>query len=232
MVQCTSFENASFNNDCKIKGYICLIEEEIKIKKQQLFLKRGFDIVVSSVGIILISPLLLVIAIKIKQDSKGTVFFKQQRVGKNGKPFNILKFRTMSMENKGKQITVANDKRITKYGTKLRSSKLDELPQLFNVWLGNMSFVGPRPEVPKYVAMYNEEQKRILSIKPGITDLASIEFRHESDLLAKAEDPEKYYISEIMPKKIGFNLEYMRNVTVSNDVSLILRTLRILRGKG
>ena len=209
---------------------MCDIEQILKEKKWQMFSKRIFDVIASSVGIIVLFIPMLSIAIHIKKDSKGAVLFRQQRVGKDGKRFGILKFRTMKTENKGSKITVAGDERITKYGAKLRSSKMDELPQIFNVWIGNMSFVGPRPEVPEYVALYTEEQKKVLSIKPGITDLASIEFRHESELLAKADDPESYYIHEIMPTKIQHNLRYIKNMSVGYDIRLIMRTLKIVRG--
>ena len=170
------------------------------------------------------------ISILIKLDSKGPILFKQIRVGKNGKPFKIFKFRTMVVdaEKKGMQITVGRDSRITKSGHVLRKTKLDELPQLFNVLTGEMSFVGPRPEVPRYVEMYDENQKSILKVRPGITDLASIKYRNENDLLAKSLDPEATYINEIMPKKIELNIEYLKNMSVLYDIKLIIRTVLVV----
>lgn len=199
-------------------------------KKAQLFIKGIFDFIVSLLGAIIISPILLIIAILIKLDSKGPILFKQARVGKNGKEFKILKFRTMKVESekKGIQLTVGKDPRITKVGHILRKTKLDELPQLFNVLMGEMSFVGPRPEVPRYVELYNSYQKCILKIRPGITDLASIKYRNENDLLGKSLDPEYTYIHEIMPEKIELNLEYLNNMSIFYDVKLIIKTILVV----
>lgn len=199
-------------------------------KKTQLALKRGFDFIVSLIGLAILCPVLLVIALLVKIDSKGPVFFKQTRVGKNGKDFQILKFRTMIVdaEKKGLQITVGKDNRITKVGLFLRKYKLDELPQLINVLKGEMSFIGPRPEVPKYVAMYDEMQKRILKVRPGITDLASIEYRNENEVLAQSDNPEKTYIEEIMPRKIELNMRYLQNISVAYDIKLIFRTIWVI----
>ena len=206
------------------------INRILEKKRIQLLVKRIFDFTVSLIGIVIISPILLVISILIKLDSKGPILFKQIRVGKNGKPFKIFKFRTMVVdaEKKGMQITVGRDSRITKSGHVLRKTKLDELPQLFNVLTGEMSFVGPRPEVPRYVEMYDENQKSILKVRPGITDLASIEYRNENDLLAKSLDPEATYINEIMPKKIELNIEYLKNMSVLYDIKLIIRTVLVV----
>lgn len=206
------------------------INRILEKKRIQLIIKRIFDFTVSSIGIIIISPILLVISILIKLDSKGPILFKQIRVGKNGKPFKIFKFRTMVVdaEKKGMQITVGRDSRITKSGHVLRKTKLDELPQLFNVLAGEMSFVGPRPEVRRYVEMYEENQKSILKVRPGITDLASIKYRNENDLLAKSLDPEATYINEIMPKKIELNIEYLKNMSVLYDIKLIIRTVLVV----
>ena len=206
------------------------INRILEKKRIQLLIKRIFDFTVSLIGIVIISPILLVISILIKLDSKGPILFKQIRVGKNGKPFKIFKFRTMVVdaEKKGMQITVGRDSRITKSGHILRKTKFDELPQLFNVLTGEMSFVGPRPEVPRYVEMYDENQKNILKVRPGITDLASIEYRNENDLLAKSLDPEATYINEIMPKKIELNIEYLKNMSVLYDIKLIIGTITIL----
>jgi len=196
-------------------------------KKGQLILKRLFDIIVSSLGIIILSPFLLLTAVTIKLDSKGPVFFKQTRVGKDEKQFNIYKFRTMvtDAEKQGMQITVGDDPRITKIGRFLRKYKLDEFPQLFNVFIGNMSFVGPRPEVPKYIALYDSKQKSILKVRPGITEEASIKYKDESEILAKSSCPEKTYIEEIMPKKIELNLNYIKNISLLYDISLMLKTI-------
>jgi len=167
------------------------------------------------------------IAILIKLDSKGPVFFKQVRVTKNGREFKIFKYRTMKVgSDKYSQITVGKDDRITKIGMFLRTYKLDEIPQLINVLLGDMSLVGPRPEVPKYVALYTEEQKEILKVRAGITDYASIEFSDENDLLASEEDPEKEYIEKIIPKKIELNKKYLSEISVLTDIRIILLTIK------
>lgn len=190
--------------------------------------KRIFDILFSSIGLILISPILLVISIIIKITSEGPILFKQVRVGKDNKDFKILKFRTMIVDadKKGLKITVKDDPRITKIGKFLRKTKLDELPQLFNVLLGDMSFVGPRPEVRKYVDLYTEEQKQVLSVRPGITDLASIKYRNENELLDQSTNPEDTYINEIMPSKLKINLDYVKNINLVNDIKLILLTIK------
>ena len=191
------------------------------------FFKRCFDIFFSLLGITLLLWLFLIIAIAIKCSSKGPVLFKQERVGRHGKNFKIWKFRSMVVdaEAKGMQITTDGDNRITKVGKFIRKTKIDELPQLFNVLSGKMSFVGPRPEVPKYVAMYNDEQLRVLSVKPGITDLASIEFRNENDLLDGDADPERKYIEEIMPAKLDLNLKYIEKAGFFYDIGLIFKTI-------
>ena len=197
------------------------------MNKFNKFFKRVFDILASGIGIIVLSPILIVIAIAIKCDSNGEILFKQKRVGMNEKTFNIFKFRTMvtNAEKLGKQITVGNDCRITKIGSFLRKYKLDELPQLFNVLLGDMSLVGPRPEVRKYVDLYTDEQQKVLSVKPGITDYASIEYMDENEILGKSSDPEKTYIEEIMPEKIKYNMKYIQNKNVSEYFKIIFLTL-------
>ena len=194
-------------------------------------LKRIFDITLSLFGLIILLPFMLIIAILIKIDSKGPVFFKQIRVTKNGKEFKIFKYRTMRVgSDKYSQITVGKDGRITKIGSFLRKYKLDEIPQLINVLIGDMSLVGPRPEVPKYVALYTDEQKEILKVRAGITDYASIEFSDENDLLASEEDPEKAYIEKIMPKKIELNKKYLSEISMLTDIKIILLTIkRILK---
>ncbi|EEO40640.1 hypothetical protein FSCG_01353 [Fusobacterium vincentii 4_1_13] len=190
-------------------------------------LKRIFDITLSLFGLIILLPFMLIIAILIKIDSKGSVFFKQIRVTKNGKEFKIFKYRTMRVgSDKYSQITVGKDGRITKIGSFLRKYKLDEIPQLINVLIGDMSLVGPRPEVPKYVALYTDEQKEILKVRAGITDYASIEFSDENDLLALEEEPEKAYIEKIMPKKIELNKKYLSETSVLTDIKIILLTIK------
>lgn len=190
-------------------------------------LKRIFDITLSLFGLIILLPFMLIIAILIKFDSKGTVFFKQIRITKGGKEFKIFKYRTMKAgSDKYSQITVGKDERITKIGSFLRKYKLDEIPQLINVLIGDMSLVGPRPEVPKYVALYTDEQKEILKVKAGITDYASIEFSDENDLLASEEDPEKEYIEKIIPKKIELNKKYLSEISMLTDIRIILLTIK------
>jgi lipopolysaccharide/colanic/teichoic acid biosynthesis glycosyltransferase len=208
------------------------IDTILQQKRLQLILKRIFDIVVSFVGLVILSPLFLILAIAIARDSKGPVFFKQTRVGRNGVPFKIYKFRTMveDAEARGMQLTVGDDSRITNVGTFLRKTKIDELPQLINVFKGEMSFVGPRPEVPKYVGLYTEDQRQVLMVRPGITDLASIEYRNESELLATADNPEKVYIEEVMPRKIELNKKYIENISLCGDIRVIFKTLASLVG--
>ncbi|MCE5219906.1 MAG: sugar transferase [Clostridium sp.] len=197
------------------------------MNKFNKIVKRIFDFICSTLGLIVLSPVLLAIAIKIKTGSDGPIFFKQIRVGEKNKEFEILKFRTMVVdaEKLGRQITVGNDNRITKIGAFLRKYKLDELPQLINVFKGDMSLVGPRPEVPRYVKYYNEEQRKVLEVKPGITDLASIRYRDENDLLGGAANPDEFYINTIMPDKLALNLEYINNNNVFVDIYIILKTI-------
>lgn len=189
--------------------------------------KRIFDVVFAVLCLILFTPLLIVIAIFIKLDSKGPVIFKQIRVGRNMKDFHVVKFRTMKVvQSNNSLLTIGNhDNRITKIGYWLRKYKLDELPQLLNVLKGQMSFVGPRPEVRKYVNMYSEEQRYVLSIKPGITDWASVEFCNENELLQHAEDPENYYIERIIPAKIKQNMRYIKQHDIFTDFKIIWLTL-------
>ena len=170
---------------------------------------------------------MIIIAILIKLDSKGPIFFRQVRVTKNGREFKILKYRTMRVgSDKYSQITVGKDSRITKVGDFLRKYKLDEIPQLINVLIGDMSLVGPRPEVPKYVALYTKEQREILKVRAGITDYASIEFSNENDILANETDPEKAYIEKIMPRKIELNKKYLSEISVMTDIKIILLTIK------
>ena len=196
-------------------------------RKLQLALKRAMDIVISGGALLVIWPVLLIIALAIKIDDPGPVFYRQVRVGRNGKEFRIFKFRTMVVDadKKGLQITVGRDNRITRMGALLRKTKLDELAQLINVFTGEMSFVGPRPEVPRYVNMYTTYQRQVLLVRPGITDYASIAYRNENDLLEGAEDPEKMYIETIMPDKIELNMKYLREISPIADIRLILSTI-------
>lgn len=191
------------------------------------FFKRIFDFVLSLAGLIILSPFFIVISILIRKDGKGSIFFKQKRVGKNSKEFLIYKFRTMvpDAERLGTQITIGKDNRITRVGAFLRKYKLDELPQLINVLVGEMSLVGPRPEVPRYVNMYSEEQRKVLLVRPGITDLASIRYKDENDLLGSVEDPEQFYINTIMPDKLKLNLEYIEKSNIFLDLFIILKTI-------
>lgn len=190
--------------------------------------KRLFDLLLSSIGLLLLAPLLLLIAALVKLDSPGPVMFRQERVGRFGQPFLIHKFRTMRHEpaGQGLQITVGADRRITRVGGFLRASKLDELPQLLDVWLGDMSLVGPRPEVPRYVAHYPAElREKVLSVRPGITDIASIEYRDESAVLARSADPEHAYIHEVLPHKLALAARYVERSSIWLDAWLIARTL-------
>jgi lipopolysaccharide/colanic/teichoic acid biosynthesis glycosyltransferase len=193
--------------------------------------KRLFDVIVAALGLLLLSPLLIAIALWIKLDSPGPVFFRQERVGRGGVLFRIHKFRSMRADAPlaGPQLTVGADPRITRAGQVLRRTKLDELPQLIDVLAGSMSLVGPRPEVPRYVALYPAALRdKVLSVRPGITDPASIEYRDESALLARATDPERVYIEQIMPAKLRCAASYVDRMSLANDVRLIGATLRSL----
>ena len=196
-------------------------------RKMQLALKRLMDIVISGGALAVIWPVLLLVALAIKIDDPGPVFYRQVRVGRGGKTFRIFKFRTMVVDadKKGLAITVGRDNRITRVGAILRKTKLDELAQLINVFVGEMSFVGPRPEVQKYVDMYTPYQRQVLLVRPGITDYASIAYRNENDMLAGAEDPERMYIDVIMPDKIELNMKYLREISPVADIRLILGTI-------
>lgn len=191
-------------------------------------MKRLFDIVFSGIGLIILTPFFIFIAIFILLDSpKGGVFYFQSRVGKNNQDFRLFKFRTMkpNSDKKGLLTVGGRDNRITKIGYYLRKFKLDELPQLINVFIGNMSLVGPRPEVRKYVDLYSEEQQRVLLVKPGITDYASIKYFNENELLGNSENPEQTYINEIMPTKLELNLTYINHNNILVDIKLILLTI-------
>ena len=193
---------------------------------------RFFDFVLSLVGLVSLAPIFIVLAVWIKIDSMGPVFYKQIRVGQNGKDFGLFKFRSMVVDaDKKGLITVGGrDPRITRSGYFIRKYKLDELPQLINVLVGDMSLVGPRPEVKKYVELYTDEQQKVLSVKPGITDYASIEYMDENEILGKSTDPEKTYIEEIMPEKIKYNMKYIKNRSLIEYFKIIFLTvLKIIR---
>lgn len=190
--------------------------------------KRLFDWAASGWGLLVLSPLLLLVALWVKWDSPGPVFFRQERVGLNGRVFRIHKFRTMTVnaEAKGPQITVGNDSRVTRSGAFLRKSKFDELPQLIDVWLGQMSLVGPRPEVPRYMNHYPlDVRQKVLSVRPGITDWASIQFKDENRILGNAANPEVAYVQEVLPIKQRFYLDYVERRTFLGDLRIILATL-------
>lgn len=190
-------------------------------------IKRIFDLTLSVLGLLILLPVLMLTASLIKCSSPGPVLFKQERIGLNGQPFQIIKLRTMVVdaEKLGRQITVYDDPRITKVGKYLRKFKIDELPQLYNILKGEMSLVGPRPEVKKYVEMYSEQQLAVLSVKPGITDYASIEFRNEDELLALSDNPEQVYIEIIMPYKLKLGLKYIKDMSLITDLKILLFTL-------
>ena len=196
---------------------------------KSLALKRAFDLAASGIGLLLLSPLLLALAAWIRLDSPGPVFFRQERIGLRGRPFRIYKFRSMRVDHSGPQITVGADDRITRSGHIIRAYKLDELPQLLNVFLGDMSLVGPRPEVPRYVAFYPADVRaEVLSVRPGITDLASVQYRSESTLLAQSADPERTYIDTILPAKLALCRQYVRERSLGLDLKIIGMTLGIL----
>ena len=193
-------------------------------------MKRLFDIIASGLGLIVLSPLFLIIAIWIKLDSKGPVFYRQVRVGRYNKDFQIFKFRSMRVgSDKGSLVTIGDrDPRVTRSGYWIRKFKLDELPQLINVFIGDMSLVGPRPEVRHYVDYWTPEQMHVLDVRPGITDPASIKFRNENESMEKAEDPEKYYIEVIMQEKIKLYLEYVEKHSFCYDIALIFKTFWVI----
>lgn len=192
--------------------------------------KRALDVTCSAMGLLALSPVLLAVAVLVKLSSKGPVFYSQGRVGRDGKIFHIVKFRSMkdSPNGNGPVITSAGDDRVTPVGRLLRWSKMDELPQLWNVLTGDMSLVGPRPEHPKYVRDYTEEQRRVLAVRPGITDIASIVYRNEEAVLAQSSNPEWFYREVILPHKLSLNLEYVADISLVRDLRLILETIKSL----
>lgn len=193
--------------------------------------KRAVDILVSATALLALSPLMILIALWVRLDSPGSVFYVQQRVGRFGKVFRIHKFRTMvsDREDSGSLFTVTGDSRITRCGAWLRRTKLDELPQFYDVLRGRMSLVGPRPEVLQYVKTYSDPiRHRMLAVRPGITDYASIEFRHEGDILAQAEDPEQEYVNVILPRKLQLSMRYLNEVSMITDIRIVLRTIAVV----
>jgi lipopolysaccharide/colanic/teichoic acid biosynthesis glycosyltransferase len=199
--------------------------------------KRLLDVILAMIGLIALAPVMIVVAVAVRFGSPGPALFRQVRVGRGGRPFEILKFRSMAVASDrstvGPAITASTDSRITRVGAFLRRTKLDELPQLVNVLRGEMSLVGPRPEVPRYVAMYPADARReILSVRPGITDEAAIEFRDEGDLLANSADPERTYVEDILPRKVRHYLEYVRTRSLPGDFAILVRTLwRVLASR-
>lgn len=190
-------------------------------------IKRAFDFILSFVGLVLLTPLFLIVALLIKLDSKGPVFYMQSRVGRFNNDFKLFKFRTMTLnaDRLGLLTLSSRDERITKLGYYLRKYKVDELPQLINVLKGDMSLVGPRPEVRKYVDLYSKNQMKVLDFRPGITDVSSIRYSNENEVLENQSEPEKYYIEVIMPEKIKYNLEYLKKQNILSDIQTIFRTL-------
>lgn len=190
--------------------------------------KRTFDLALSLGGLAMTWPAIAVAAVAIRLEDGGPVLFRQERVGREGKRFRILKLRTMEVDadRRGALVTTAGDRRVTRCGQWLRRLKLDELPQLVNVLRGEMSFVGPRPEVPRYVELYTAEEREVLRVVPGITDPSSIKYRNESDLLAQADDPERYYRETVLPDKIRLSLDYARSATLWSDVGILLATVK------
>ena len=209
------------------------IEAILRRRRGTLAFKRAMDVLLSGAALLVLWPVFLLIALAIKLDDPGPVFYRQVRVGRGGAPFRIFKFRSMvqDADKKGLTITVGRDSRITRVGAFLRKTKLDELAQLLNVLRGEMSFVGPRPEVEEYVALYTPQQRQVLLVRPGITDYASIAYRNENELLAGAADPRRMYIEEIMPAKLELNMKYLREISPLSDLKLILGTIAaVVRG--
>jgi lipopolysaccharide/colanic/teichoic acid biosynthesis glycosyltransferase len=194
----------------------------------QRYLKRALDLSVAAGALVLLAPFLALVAVAVRASSPGPVLFRQRRIGRGGEPFWLYKFRTMRQDAGGPAITSAGDRRITPAGAWLRHWKLDELPQLYNVLRGDMSLVGPRPEVPHYVRLYDEEQRQVLAARPGITGPSQIEFRHEERLLAAHPDPEAFYTTTLLPAKLAMDLQYVRSAGLLRDLRLLARTLGCL----
>lgn len=195
-------------------------------------LKRSFDISAAAFGVVATAPLALIVALAVKLESDGPILFAQERLGKGQKPFRIIKFRTMvrGADGKGPAITVHRDERITRIGRVLRRLHLDELPNLLNVLKGDMSLVGPRPELPRYLRFYTEEQKRVFDVRPGLTDLGTLKFRDEAKLLEKAEEPETFYVEHILPEKLRWNLDYVERQDFFYDLGILLKTGAVVCG--
>ncbi len=204
------------------------LDDTLSRKQMVLVVKRVYDVVFSGLGLVILSPLFVVVAVMIKLDSPGPVFYRQIRIGKGNREFKILKFRKMHdyIGDGGSNLTTANDGRMTRFGAFLRKTKIDELPQAFNVLMGDMAVVGPRPETPNYVELYTPTQRQVLKVKPGITDYASIYFINEGNLLEEADDPERYYVERIMPQKNRLNLQYIADMSFSTDMKIIYLTFR------
>lgn len=217
--------NFSASHDTSVQPASQLIEHRGFYQRRG---KRVFDLITSAIGLLLLSPVFAVIAVLVKSSSRGPILFRQQRVGKDGRLFRVLKFRSMvdGAEHKGKSITSNSDPRVTSLGLVLRKWKLDELPQLWNVLIGEMSLVGPRPEVPSYVVNYTSEQRQVLKIRPGITDPASIRYRNEGGVLDQSDAPELLYREKILPEKLSLNIEYLKDISFTRDFSLVVATLR------
>lgn len=220
-------ELPSFMKNDEVKKYYDILSK----KRFNLILKRFFDIVMSLILIIILSPVILIVSIWIKLDSKGPVFYRQERVTQYGKIFRIFKFRTMvvNADQIGSLVTTQNDSRITKVGNKIRKCRIDEIPQLFNILTGDMSFVGTRPEVKKYVDYYTDEMKATLLLPAGVTSLASLKYRDEDEIIRKETDKGKSidqaYIETVLPQKMIFNLEYLNSFNIVKDVSLCVKTV-------
>ena len=197
-------------------------------------MKRVFDFLCSSIGLLVLFPVFLLVMLAIYLESGGPVFFRQERVGKDGVPFHIIKFRSMvdRASEIGPEITSAGDPRVTRVGQFLRRTKLDELPQLLNVWSGEMSIVGPRPEVPSFVALYDDRQKEVLSVRPGITDPASIAYADEEKILGAASDSYRAYVEQILPQKLELNLQYIKKMSLRSDIKIIFMTIGKILAKG
>jgi len=210
--------------------YIKPYYEHLEKQKFNLILKRGFDIIFSLILLILLSPIMLLLMIVIPLESKGGPFFIQKRITQYNRSFNIIKFRTMKKHNldSASQITVQNDQRVTKVGKLIRNIRLDEISQLINVLLGDMTFVGTRPEVPKFVNAYSPEMYATLLLPAGVTSQASIQFRNEEELLDASDNPEQTYIEDVLPQKMKINLDYVENFSLLNDFKIIIQTLKLL----
>ena len=206
--------------------------DPIRVSTLQSLLKRGCDLLAAALGLLALAPLMILIAVLVRMSSRGPVLYRQQRVGRDLVPFSILKFRTMVVDadKLGLPLTAGRDPRITSVGHLLRKTKLDELPQLINVFRGEMSLVGPRPEVPKYVELFRDRFARVLVVRPGITDLASIKYRDESEVLAEADDPERAYVEQILPDKLGLAEEYVGRLSLPLDLWILGRTFLKLFG--